>query len=457
MGLHRMLVRRAAESRPIRVGLIGAGQLGAAFLAQAIRAPGIHVMAVADRSVELAWTGCMAAGWSAERCSATSFAKAQAQGTTHLTDDPEALINAGGMEAIVEATALAAPGIRHALAAFRRGRHVIMANQQADALAGPLLARRAVQGRSVYALAYGGVAASLIEMVDWARSCGFPVVAAGRGTTFRPGRRAVDPATVWDEMGLSAEEAARRHLSGGTAVSALDGTQAALEMASVANAVGMDLAGTGLSYLPCGVADLPRRLVPKAAGGLLDEAGRVLAVSGFESDGRPIQGGMDSGTFVVLEAPTVAAGAAFSGCGLAVTEDGRHAALWRPCRLPGAEIVVSIASAVLRGESTGLPTEFRADVVAFAKRGLDAGEILDGEGGRCLYGRAMPAGEALARGYLPLALATGARLKTHIAVDHPIRWFDVDQDPNGDTADILAFRREMEKQFAGRTANTGAV
>ena len=457
MALHRMLVRRAAESRPIRVGLIGAGQLGAAFLAQAIRAPGIHVMAVADRSVELAWTGCMAAGWSAERCSATSFAKAQAQGTTYLTDDPEALINAGGMEVIVEATANAAPGIRHALAAFRRGRHVVMANLQAEAVAGPLLARRAVQGRCVYSLAYGSVAASLVEMVDWARSCGFPVVAAGRGSTYRPDRRAVNPATAWGEMGLSEEEVSRRHLSLATAISSLDGSQAALEMAVVANSVGMDVAAADLAFLPCSIPDLPLRLVPKAAGGLLDEAGQVLAVSGVDAQGREIDGGLGNGTFVVLEAPSVAAGAAFSGCGLAVAGDGRHAALWRPCRLPGAEIVISIASAVLRGESTGMPSEFRSDVVALAKRGLDAGEILDGEGGRSLYGRAMPAAEALARGYLPLGLAAGARLRTHIAVDHPIRWYDVDFDPNGDIADILSFRREMEKQFTGRTANTGAA
>ncbi|MEO5335899.1 MAG: flagellar biosynthesis protein FlgA [Magnetospirillum sp. WYHS-4] len=457
MALHRMLLRRAAESRPIRVGLIGAGQLGAAFLAQALRAPGLHVMAVADRSVEQAWSGCMAAGWEAERCAATSFAKAQAQGSTFLTDDAEALINAGGIELIVEATAQAAAGIRHALAAFRRGRHVVMANLQADALAGPLLARRAGQARTVYTLAYGGVPASLGEMVDWARACGFPVVAAGRGTAYWPDRRKVDPATAWNELGLTAEEASTRHLSLSTAVSALDGTQAALEMACSANAVGLDVAPSDLAYLPCAMADLPVRLLPKDAGGMLDAAGRVVAVSGRDVTGQLLPGGLGDGTFLVLEASSKGAGAAFSGCGLAVAPDGRHAALWRPCRLPGAEIAISVASAVLRGEATGTPGEFRAEVTTFAKRGLDAGETLDGEGGRCVYGRAMAAGEALARGYLPLGLAAGARLKTHIAVDHPIRWFDVDVDPQGDIADILSFRHEMEKQFAGRTANTAAV
>lgn len=457
MTLHRMLLRRAAEGRPIRVGLIGAGQLGCAFLAQAVRAPGIHVMAVADRSVERAWSGCMAAGWEETRCAATSFAKAQAQGSTFLTDDPEALINAGGMEVIVEATNLAASGIRHALASFRRGRHVVMANLQADALGGPLLARRAAQGRSVYSLAYGGVAAGLGEMVDWARACGFPVVSAGRGTNYWPGRRNLAGPDVWADLGLTPEEASHRHLSLATAVSSLDGTQASLELACVANSVGLDVAPPETAFIPCALADLPVRLVPQAAGGILDGSGRVLAVSGRDAEGRALEGGLGNGTFVVVEAPPEAAATGFSGCGLTIAPDGRHAALWRPCRLPGAEMVISIASAVLRGESTGTSQEFRGDVVAYAKRGLDAGETLDGEGGGTVYGRVMPAGAALARGYLPLGMAAGARLKTHIAVDHPIRWFDVEADPRGDETDVVAFRREMERQFTGRTANTGAV
>ena len=49
MNLFRMLQQRAAEHKPLRVGLIGAGKFGSMYLAQARHTPGIHVVAIADR------------------------------------------------------------------------------------------------------------------------------------------------------------------------------------------------------------------------------------------------------------------------------------------------------------------------------------------------------------------------------------------------------------------------
>src|SRR5690606_25067532 len=87
------------------------------------------------------------------------------------------------------------------------GRHVVMVNVEADALAGPLLAERARAAGVVYSLAYGDQPALVCEMVDWARAAGFEVVAAGKGTKYLPAYHASTPETVWGHYGLTAEQA----------------------------------------------------------------------------------------------------------------------------------------------------------------------------------------------------------------------------------------------------------
>jgi predicted homoserine dehydrogenase-like protein len=113
----------------------------------------------------------------------------------------------------------------------------------------------------------------------------------------------------------------------------------------------------------------------------------------------------------------------------------------------GLELGVSVASAALRREPTGAPTGFRSDVVATAKRNLKKGEILDGEGGFCVWGKQMPADRSLAAGGLPLGLAHNVKLKTDVAAGAALTWNDVDYDA---TDFAVKTRREMEAAFARR-------
>jgi predicted homoserine dehydrogenase-like protein len=123
---------------------------------------------------------------------------------------------------------------------------------------------------------------------------------------------------------------------------------------------------------------------------------------------------------------------------------GRYAALYRPTHMIGLELGISIASVALRGESTGAPVCFNSDVVATAKRDLKAGEMLDGEGGYCVWGKQAPAQASLDAGYLPLGLAHQVRLKRDIAEGETLRWADIDHDAS-DLA--VRVRREMEAAF----------
>src|SRR5262249_35061024 len=159
----------------------------------------------------------------AERAAAASFAQAMREGTTHVTEDAEALIAADGIDVIVEATGNPAAGIRHALLCCKARRHIVMVNVEADALAGPLIARPASEAGVLYSFAYGDQPALIAELVDWARTAGFDVVCAGKGTKYLPVYHASTPETVWGHYGFSDEQVAQGDFNAQMFNSFLDG------------------------------------------------------------------------------------------------------------------------------------------------------------------------------------------------------------------------------------------
>ncbi len=124
---------------------------------------------------------------------------------------------------------------------------------------------------------------------------------------------------------------------------------------------------------------------------------------------------------------------------------GRYSALYKPFHLIGLELGISVASIGLRNEPTGAPIGFNADVVATAKRDLDAGEVLDGEGGYTVYGKVMPAEQSMQIGGLPLGLAHKVKLINSIAAGQQVTWDDVEIDED---EPAVAFRRTMERTIA---------
>ena len=449
MNLFRMLQTRAAERRPLRVGLIGAGKFGAMYLAQAPHTPGVHVVAIADLAPDRAKASLARTGWAAERYGARSFADAAKSGGTFVTDDALALVAAPDIDIVIDATGNPAAGIHHALACCTHGKHVVMVNVEADALAGPLLARRAREAGIVYSLAYGDQPALICEMVDWCRAAGFDVVAAGKGTKYLPEYHASTPDTVWPYYGFSPETVAAGDFNARMFNSFLDGTKSAIEMAAVANATGLMPAPEGLAFPPCGVDDLSRVLRPRADGGHLNHAGQVEVISSVERDGRPVFRDLRWGVYVTFRAGDAPSAEYVRRCfgeyGFSTDPSGRYAAMYKPCHAIGLELGISVASIGLRGEPTGTPVAWHGDVVATAKRDLAAGETLDGEGGYTVYGKLLPASTSLQRGGLPLGLAHGVTLTRAIAAHEPVHWEDVAIDA---ASEAVALRREMERTLA---------
>jgi predicted homoserine dehydrogenase-like protein len=324
---------------------------------------------------------------------------------------------------------------------------------EADALAGPLLKRRADEAGIVYSLAYGDQPALICEMVDWARAAGFEVIAAGKGTKYLPIYHASTPDTVWDHYGLTAEDAQKGGMNAQMFNSFLDGTKSAIEMAAVANATGL-AAPEGLSFPPVGVDDLARILKPREDGGVLAQRGQVEVIASLERDTRPVFRDLRWGVYVTFAAHSDYVARCFKEYGLITDPSGRYSSMYKPFHLIGLELGISVASVGVRREPTGAPVGWQGDVVATAKRDLAAGEVLDGEGGYTVYGKLLPAQMSLKLGGLPLGLAHGVKLIRPVKAGQAVGWDDVAYD--GDALAVKV-RREMERAFGGTQTRPNAA
>jgi predicted homoserine dehydrogenase-like protein len=454
MNLYSKLVERQAEGRPIRVGLIGAGKFGSMYLAQACRMPGVHVVGIADLSPARARENLERIGWEPDRYRAASLDDAIQTGASHLGDSWEALVSHPLIEIVVECTGNPVAAVEHCLAAFHHGKHVINVTVEADAFCGPLLAHRARSAGVIYSLAYGDQPALACDLVDWARTCGFPIVAAGRGHKWLPQYRESTPDTVWDFWGLTAEQARLGGLNPKMFNAFLDGSKPAIESAAIANATGLEAPENGLAFPPGSVDDIPTLMRPKSEGGILDRKGMVEVVSSLQPDGTPVPYDIRKGVWVCFEGDTDYIRRCFEEYKVVTDPEGRYMCSYKKWHLIGLELGVSVAAVGLRNEPTGVATCFNADVVATAKRALQPGEVLDGEGGYTVFGKLAPASSSLARGYLPLGLAHGIKLARPVDKDQPLTWADVSLD---ETLAAYKIRKEMEALYGAATGTDRGV
>jgi len=445
MNLARMLAKRAEDSAPIRIGQIGAGKFGTMFLSQVRLTKGMHMTALADLLPERARERLEGVGWPKEQIDAGSIDDALKTGKTWVTDDSVAIINSPEIDVIIEATGDPATGIRLCLAAIEAGKHIVMVNVEADALAGPLLARKAAEKGVVYSLAWGDQPALICEHVDWARACGFDVVSAGKGTRYLPTYHKSTPDTVWDILSQYLNIQDRSHVNPKMFNSFVDGTKSGIEMTAVCNATGLKPQKNGLAFPPASRFECSEICKPKVDGGTLEFSGTTEVTSSVRRDGSEIEHHLAMGTYVVITSESQYALDCMKEYNCLPDKSGKYGALYRPTHMIGLELGLSVASVALRQEPTGSPIVFNSDVVATAKRDLKAGEMLDGEGGACVWGKQTPAEDSLKAGFLPRGLSNDVKLKRDIAEGERLGWDDVDIDMN-DPA--VKFRREMEAAFS---------
>ena len=445
MNFTRRLEQRQAEHQPVRVAVIGCGKFATMYLTQVRTTPGIHIIGIADLDLGRARANLRSAGWPVSQSAATTLDAAIDTGGTCLTEDAVSLICDERIDVVVEATGIPHAGIRHCQAAIRAGHHVVMVNVEADVLAGPLLAQQARDAGVVYSLAWGDQPALICEHVDWARSCGFEVTAAGKGTRYLPEYHSLTPDTVWNVLRQYLDIDDPNSINLQMFNSFLDGSKSAIEMTAVCNATGLMPQVAGLTFPPASRFSLADVCKPEEDGGVLTCSGTTEVVSSLKRSGEPVDHHLAMGTFVVVKPNTDYARQCFREYHMLPDESGFYGALYRPTHMIGLELGFSIASVALRGEPTGQPYCFASDVVAVAKRDLKAGEMLDGEGGHCVYGKQIPASLSAAKDALPLGLSTGVTLVRNVSAGQVLCEADAALD-NSDEA--VKARRMMASGFA---------
>ena len=448
MNLATMLAAREGQNRPIRVAQIGAGKFGTMILAQLRLMQGVRLCALADLDVERAKAAAARANWEPER-----FEVAESASTANdvARSGKTAIVPAGEIAAqcdidvVLEVTGNVEAATRHALTAMELGRHVVNVTVEADVVIGPMLYREAQKRGVIYSLAYGDQPAIICEMIDWARTCGFEVTAAGKGTQYLPKWRYSTPDTALQHFGFTEEQIRLGGFNPKMFNSFLDGTKSAIEMNAIANATGLGVPVHGLTFAPIGTSELAAKMRPKSEGGVLERNGILDVVTYLYDEGNPVPDHIRFGVFVCFTSESSYAQRCFGEYGMHTDPTGRYTALWRPYHLIGLEIGVSIANVALRGEATGAPAHGPiGETVCATRKAMRAGEIIDGEGGYAAYGLLTTAERAREERLVPMGLATGLRLRHDIGKDHPISEDDVEFDED---SLVWKLRREQDRLF----------
>ena len=428
----RLLDRQSTTGRPVRVGLVGAGQMGRGFVAQVRKIAGMEVVAVADIDVQRATSALKAAG--VENVVAgddhDKLTSVVADGGTVAVND-STLLTALPVDMVIEATGVPEIGAQIALRGLLSGKHVGLLNVETDITVGWLLARIAAQSGAVYTLCRGDEPAETLKLVEFARDLAFEVVCAGMGKN--------NPLRPHDTPTSLTAEANSKKMNPKMLCSFVDGSKAMIEMAALANAADLGVSKRGMSGYKTTVPELHDVFKPSADGGILDRSGVVDFATGPVAPGVFVVARSDDHT-VIEEMDYLGMGA------------GPYFSFYRPYHLASIEAPLSIPAAVLDGMSDIHPRAWRAEVAAGTKRPLKAGEAIDGIGGECVYGMIDSAETAREERLVPLGLLAGARLARDVDVDHILTYDDVELD----TSTTIYQLRALQDQLLA-TEPAGAV
>jgi predicted homoserine dehydrogenase-like protein len=396
------------EGTPIRVGLIGAGQMGKDIVAQIAKMKGMECDIVVDLSTEIAKDAYMQAGYQGEVAEVSSVAEAQAAiaaGKKVVTTNYRVAIETSQIQSVIDATGSPEMGARITMDCIFFKKHIVMMNVECDITVGPILRRLCKQAGIVYSLTAGDEPGSIVEVYRFAKSLGFKVIAAGKGKN--------NPLDIYANPGMKEwqEKAVARDMNP--------------RMLLVPDCRGM--------HGPhCNVEDLKTVFSLKSQGGILDKEGVVDYGIG----------NINPGVFVIV---TTDQQRIIDGLVQRDMGNGPNYLLYRPYHLCSIETPLTAAQAILYGESTAYPMDhLTAECITIAKKDLIAGGTLDFIGEYCYRGSIELASVAREGKMLPIGLAKGAVLKSDVKKDEVITYDMVELD----NSSVLLQLRRMQDQLA---------
>jgi predicted homoserine dehydrogenase-like protein len=437
---------RARAHHPAPVGIVGVGRMGRGIVDQISTMTGMRVRALADLDGDRALRAFVENGWDRDQVSVTddlgAASDALRAGRAVVTEDP-LLVPRLELEAVVEATGSPETGAQVAATAIEGRHHTVMLNVEADVVVGPLLAARAREAGVVYTLASGDQPGAIFEMVEWARTLGFEVVCAGRGTVRFPDDRHATPEKY-------AEMAARNRMNPKMYNEFRDGTKSQLEMVAVSNVLRMPPARRGMHEPFCTWQDLGKVFSSRQDGGILEDRGVVDMANAVDERGEYVhEDKVFPGVFVVVTSGHAgvrsAVGSLFEpGFGGTPQQWGPNWGLFRPYHLACVEVPMAVARAIIAGRPTGdLEGGPVAELVTVAKDDLEPGDQLDGGGGRTVYGLSERFEVARRESLLPFGFAyEGTRVRRPVVRDQVLTWEDVEADTS---SPLYRMRQEQDR------------
>jgi predicted homoserine dehydrogenase-like protein len=424
----RALAERAAEGKPIRVGMVGAGFMGRGIALQIVTSvPGMELVAIANRRLEKAREAFMEAGVESIELveSVEQLERSTAEGLSAVTDDPLVLCRADGVDAVIEVTGSVEFGAQVALEAIEHGKHVILMNAELDGTVGPILKRYADRAGVVLTNADGDQPGVQLNLHRFVASIGVRPVLCGNIKGLHDPYR--NPTT---QEGFARQWGQNPRM----VTSFADGTKISFEQAIVANATGMRVARRGMHG-------------PTVETGTHVDAAKELFSLEELADGPGIVdyvvGAVPSPGVFVLGTHDHPVQQHYLN--LYKMGEGPLYCFYTPWHLCHFEVPLTVARAVLFGDAAIAPIgPPRVEVVAAAKVDLSAGGTLDGMGGYAAYGLAENVEVAAEQELLPIGLTEGVRLIRDVPRDQVLTYSDVEL-PEGRLCDRL--RAEQAAEF----------
>ncbi len=394
--INTRLVERSKAGRPVLVSLIGCGQMGTDIIAQVEQMKGMEIPVIVDLETSVALKALETAECKREYVCTNDLIEAEKavnDGKMVVTNDWKIAVRLPQVEAVIDCTGSPVMGATISLECINYKKHIVMMNVECDITVGPILRQMAENAGVIYTLAAGDEPAAIIELYRFANALGFTVVSAGKGKN-NPLDLAANPETLSDK-------AKARNMSAYMLCEFVDGSKTAIEMAAVSNATGLVPDIEGMHGPRATVDTLNKVFCPKNDGGVLNKAGVVEYAIGVHP-----------GVFLTITTENKRLRSSFIQRDMG---NGPYYTLFRPFHLCSMEVPLTVAQAVLYGESSGHPgKKLISECIAIMKKDMKAGEILDGIGGFC-YRVSIDLAEVARKGkQLPAGLAKGAVLKCDV-------------------------------------------
>lgn len=415
MTLYQKMQAREAENNPIKVGVVGAGQMGYGMIAQISTIPGMVVTGISDLNID-----------NANRAAEAFNASSKEQIEIHTTTDFNDIINDDNVEVIVEATGVTEVGAKVSLATLLAKKHLVLLNVEIDITIGSLMHQLYSSAGLVYTGSDGDEPAAIVELYEFAKSMGMEVLVAGKGKN--------NKLKIHSNPDTTKEEAESKQMNPHMLAAFQDGTKTMAEMNLLSNALGFVPDVVGMHGESGDLDETVKKLDLKENGGVLSQFGVVEYIDGLAP-----------GVFVIVKGQNDDVSHEMNY--LMKKGDQDHHILYRPYHLASLETPRTIAKAVLEHDHAIVPKGAPvSDTVAVTKKDIRAGERVDGIGGYCVRGVIEKHSETLEKGHIPIGLIVGNTIAKR---DIPEGTFITEEDVELDTTTTVYKLRKIQDETIG--------